>query len=57
MSYIDQQRRALGSGNEFVVKVVNRKAVGSPTIDRPETNWLDIDADKLERIMAIIGEQ
>lgn len=56
MSYIDQQRRALGLGEQFVIKIVNRTAVGSQTIDRPETNWLNIDADKLERIMTIIGE-
>jgi len=50
MSYIQQQRDALGPGEEFAIKIVNC----TDATERPATKWLTVNADKLNRIMAII---
>lgn len=49
--YIDAQRRKLGEGDRFAVKVDNRSDDASG-----QTHWMSADADQVKRIMDILAE-
>lgn len=51
MAYIDTQRRRLGEGERFAVKIQNRDSNASG-----ETHWINASADQVKRIMEILSE-